>query len=101
MKRIYWSLVFLLVSVTSIYSQQVLSDRHLEWKAPRTYHVRIDRDHTFSGNSYYFEGARYFNPQTRLPWYYELIPVGEASGYRVNLTNTTYKKLTGNVSLYD
>lgn len=101
MKRIYWVVVFLVVSVSSLYSQPDLSGRHLQWQAPRDYHVRIDPNHELSGKSYYFEGARYFDTQTRLPWYYELIPLEGASRYRVKLSKTRFKSLTGDVSLND
>ncbi|MBS3807710.1 MAG: type IX secretion system sortase PorU [Bacteroidales bacterium] len=101
MKRIYWVVLFLFFSVSPLYSQQDLPGRHLQWQVPRDYHVRIDPNHELSGRSYYFEGARYFDPQTRLPWYYELIPVEGTSRYRVNLSNTRFKRLTGDVSLND
>ncbi|HKL37256.1 MAG TPA: hypothetical protein VJ876_00075, partial [Bacteroidales bacterium] len=101
MKRIYWIAVFLVVSVSSVFSQQILSDRHLEWQTPRNYHVRIDPNHALSGRYYFFEGARYFDSQTRLPWYYELIPVDGTARYRVSLDNTGYIKLTDGVALHD
>jgi len=101
MKRIHWVIVFLFFSVTSVYSQQVLSDRHIQWQDPRSYHLRIDPDHALTGRYYSFDEARYFDSQTLLPWYYELIPVEGTSAYRVDLTNTHFKPLSGDVSLND
>jgi len=99
MKRFCWLLSCLLFVSSSVYSQQILKDRTIEWKQPRTYHYRVDEHHRLSGQYFYFEGARYFDHSTRLPYYYELIPVNPKGGYRVKIINRQYRKLDKGVNL--
>ena len=101
MQRICWVLVFFFVFVSAVQAQQVLQDRHVEWQSPRTYHVHMDAHHALSGKYYYFEGARYFDAQTRLPYFYELIPLDGANKVNVRIDNARYTALSGNVSLND
>jgi hypothetical protein len=99
MKRFCWLLSCLLFVSTFAYPQQILKDRTIEWKHPRSFHYRLDEHHRLSGRYFYFEGARYFDHSTRLPYYYELIPVSAQGAYRVRMKNAEYKKLEGGVEL--
>jgi len=99
MKRFCWLLTCLLFVSSSAYTQQILKDRSIEWKHPRTYHYRVDEHHRLSGQYFYFDDARYFDHSTRLPYYYELIPVNAEGRYRVKLTNRQYRTLDDGVNL--
>ena len=78
-----------------------MSKRSIDWETPRSYHISIDEHHELSGRYYYFRGAHYFDHQTRLPYYYEKMPIQAAARYNVELRDAEYIDLQGEVSLPD
>lgn len=84
---------FVLIPLLS-QSQTNILERKLEWRDSREYHQYLDRDNIISGKYLHFEEARYFDSQTLLPFYYEIIPLTSAREYSIELTNKKFEKLS-------
>ncbi len=74
--------------------QSEILERNLEWSHFRQYHQYLDKDNVISGDYLHFEDARYFNSQTLLPYYYELLPLNKAANYSVKLVNKQFAEVS-------
>jgi len=99
MIRLYWALGGLLLFPSCLFAQKTLEERTIEWMPAQEYHYQLDAHRKTTGRHYHFSHARYFDHHTRLPWYYELIPVSRPGGYSVSLENKVFIKLDEGVDL--
>ena len=75
-------------------SQGEILERKLDWQPSRQYHQYLDKNNIISGDYLHFKEARYFNSQTLLPYYYELIPLNNAGNYSVKLVNKQFTEVS-------
>lgn len=84
---------YVLIPLTS-QSQTNILERKLEWRDFRKYHQYLDRDNIISGEYMHFEDARYFDSQTLLPSYYEIIPLNKAQAHSIKLDDKKFEPLS-------
>jgi hypothetical protein len=102
MKRNYpfFILVFVLIPIFS-QSQNIHLKRKLNWQENRNFHHYLDKNNIISGQYLFFEDARYFDNQTQLPYYYEIIPLNSAQNYSVHLENKEFDRVAEETVLND
>ena len=84
---------YVLLPLTS-QSQTTILERKLEWLDSRKYYQYLDRNNIISGEYMHFEGARYFDSQSLLPSYYELIPLNNAQEHSIKLVDKKFESVS-------
>ena len=78
-------LITLTLIASSLISQEVSTKRSIHWQIPGTYSVKKDGEFLAKGKYLRFEGANYYNSETRLPYFFDLIPIKKAQNAEIGV----------------